>query len=97
MEIDDLKILCDVIIQWVHLIQARRLNMIVVNKGERKCNIIDIIVPVDGNGQGKRETKEISRLEKGNQEDLEYGKCGRQLYLWLWVHSEASQRNWING
>ena len=55
--------------------------MIVVNKGERKCNIIDIIVPVDGNGQGKRETKEISRLEKGNQEDLEYGKCGRQLYL----------------
>ena len=47
VEIDDLKILCDVSIQWVHLIQARRLNMIVVNKGERKYNIIDVIVPDD--------------------------------------------------
>ena len=42
---DEVKLLWDVNIQCDHLIEARRPDIVVVSKGERKCSIIDVAVP----------------------------------------------------
>ena len=41
------KILWDFSIQTDHVIEARRLDLVVVDKKERKCKIIDFAVPGD--------------------------------------------------
>ena len=57
------------------LIEAKRPDVIVVHKGERECIIIGIAVSRDTKVRGKkRECGEVSRFEKVNQEDFEYGK-----------------------
>jgi len=46
-ENDEVKLLRDVNIQCDHFIEARRPYIVVVNKQEKKCTIIDIAVPTD--------------------------------------------------
>ena len=43
-ENDEVKLLWDVNIQCDHVIEVRRPDIVVVNKQERKCTIIDIAV-----------------------------------------------------
>ena len=87
---DEVKILWNVNIQCDHSIQAKRPYMTVVNKDERNCIIIDIVVLGDirVKGHEQRETGEISRFEKGNQEDFECEKCDSSAcyYGWLGKH-----------
>ena len=56
----EVKLLWDVNIQCDHLIEARRPDLVVVIKGERKCIIIDIAVP----GDSRTSDKEKEKVEK---------------------------------
>ena len=56
----EVKLLWDVNIQCDHLIEARRPDLVVVIKGERKCIIIDIAVP----GDSRTNDKEKEKVEK---------------------------------
>ena len=57
-ENDEVKLL-DVNIQCDHVIEARRPDIVVVNKQERKCAVIDIAVPADKRiGEKKNEKVE---------------------------------------
>ena len=47
LENEDYKIFWDFSIQTDHLIEARRPDLVVVDKKERSCKIIDFEVPVD--------------------------------------------------
>ncbi len=57
VETDEVKLLWDVNIQCDHVIEARRPDIVVVNKGERKCTIIDIAVPGDSRTSDKEKEK----------------------------------------
>eukprot|EP00795_Rhopilema_esculentum_P003281 gene3280-biopygen1499 len=56
----NVKILWDVNIQTDNVIQARRPDIVVVNKKERKCYIIDVAVP----GDVRIAEKEMEKIEK---------------------------------
>ena len=60
MENAEVKLLWDVNIQSDHLIEARRPDLVVVIKGERKCIIIDIAVP----GDSRTSDREKEKVEK---------------------------------
>ena len=60
LENEDYKILWDFSIQTDHDIEARRLDLVVVNKKRRTCKIIDFAVP----GESKIEEKEKGKIEK---------------------------------
>ena len=68
LENEDYKILWDFSIQTDHLIEARRPDLVVVDKKERSCKIIDFAVP----GDSRIEEKERDKIE--NYQDL-----GREL------------------
>ena len=69
---EDYKILWDFSIQTDHVIEARRPDLVVVDKKERSCEIIDFAVP----GDSKIEEKEKDKIEK-------YQDLGRELQkLW---------------
>ena len=53
-ENDEVKLLCD------HVIEARRPDIVVVNKQEKKCPIIDIAVPADKR-IGKKENEKVEK------------------------------------
>ena len=71
---EDYKILWDFSIQTDHVIEAWRPDLIVVDKKERSCKIIDFPVPGDSRIEEKEKDKieKISRLGKGVTEDM---KC----------------------
>ena len=68
LENEDYKILWDFSIQTDHVIEAQRPDLVVVDKKERGCEIIDIAVP----GDSKSEDKEKDKIEK-------YEDLGREL------------------
>ena len=67
LENEDYKILWDFSIQTDHIIEARRPNLVVVDK-ERSCKIIDFAIP----GVSRIEEKEQDKIEK-------YQDLGREL------------------
>ena len=67
LENKDYKILWDFSIQTDHIIEARRPNLVVVDK-ERSCKIIDFAIP----GVSRIEEKEQDKIEK-------YQDLGREL------------------
>ena len=72
-ESEDYKILWDFSIQTDHIIEARRPDLVVVDKKERICKIIDFAVPGDSRVEEKgKDNRKISRLGKGVTEDMEY-------------------------
>ena len=68
LENEDYKILWDFSIQTNHVIEARRPDLVVVDKKERGCKIIDFAVP----GDIRIEGKEKDKIEK-------YQDLGREL------------------
>ena len=60
LENEDYKILWNFSIQSDHVIEARRLDLDVVDKNERSCKIIDFAVP----GDSRIEEKEKDKIEK---------------------------------
>ena len=60
VENDRVKLLWDVNIQCDHIIEARRPDIVVINKQERSCLIIDIAIP----GDVRVHEKEIEKIEK---------------------------------
>ena len=60
LENEDYKILWDFSIQIDHVIEARRPDLVVVDKKERICKIIDFAVP----GDSSLEEKEKDKVEK---------------------------------
>ena len=58
----------DFSIQTDHVIEARRPDLVVVDK-ERSCKIIDFAVP--GDSRIEEKDRKISRLGKGVTEDME--------------------------
>ena len=73
-------------IQCDHVIEARRPNIVIVNKQERKCTIIDIAVPAD-----KKAKRRMGKLKsimsiKRNCKNGEHGNCAgvtKNLDMWL--------------
>ena len=65
---EDYKILWDFSIQTDHVIEARRPDLVVVDKKEKICEIIDFAVP----GDSRIEEKEKDKIEK-------YQNLGREL------------------
>ena len=49
-------------IQCDHVIEARRPDIVVVNKQERKCTIIDIAVPAD-KGIAEKENEKVEKYQ----------------------------------
>ena len=68
LENEDYKILWDFSIQTNHVIEAPRPDLVVVDKKERSCKIIDFAVP----GDSRIEEKETDKIEK-------YQELGREL------------------
>ena len=68
LENKDYKILWDFSIQIDHIIEARRPDLVVVDKKDRSCKIIDFVVP----GGSRIEEKEKCKTEK-------YKDLGREL------------------
>ena len=60
LESEDYKILWDFSIQTDHVIEARRPDLVVVDKKRRTCKIIDFAVP----GDSRIEEKEKEKIEK---------------------------------
>ena len=72
LENEDYKILWDFSIQTGHVVEARRPDLVVADKKERSCKIIDFAVP----GDSRIEEKEKDKIEK-------YQELGRELQkLW---------------
>ena len=56
----------DFSIQTVHVIEARRTDLVVADKKDRSCKIIDFAVPGDSRIEEKeKDDRKISRLGKG--------------------------------
>ena len=72
MENEDYKILWDFSIQTDHVIEAQKPDLVVVDKKERSCKIIDFAVPGDSKIEEKEKDRKISGLGKGVTEDM---KC----------------------
>ena len=68
LENEDCKILWNFSIQTDHVIEARRPNLVVVDKKERSCKIIDFAIP----GDSRIEEKEKDKIGK-------YQDLGREL------------------
>ena len=61
-ENDEVNLLWDVNIQCDHVIEARRPDIVVVNKQERKCTIIDIALPADKR-IGEKENEKVEKYQ----------------------------------
>ena len=71
LEHEDYKILWDFSIQTDHVIEAPRLDLVVLDKKESSCKIIHFAVPGDSRIDEKEKFKtKISRLGKGVTEDM---------------------------
>ena len=60
MEDDDVKLIWDINIQCDNVIEARRLDLILVDKKAKSCVIIDVAIP----GDCRIHEKEIEKIEK---------------------------------
>ena len=70
LENEDYKILWDFSIQTDHVIEARRPDLVVVDKKERSCKIIDFAVP----GDSRIEEKDKDKIEKYQDLGREFQK-----------------------
>ena len=71
LENEDYKILWDLSIQTDHVIEARRPDLVVVDKKETSSKMIDFAVPGDSRIEEKDKDRKISRLGKGVTEDMQ--------------------------
>ena len=57
LENDDYKLLWDFSIRTDHEIRARRPDLVIVNKRDKSCQIIDVAIPEDGQVREKEDKK----------------------------------------
>ena len=67
VENEEVKILCDVMIQCDREIKVRKPDIVVMNKNERSCVIIDIALPGDIK-VSEKENKKIERYQELKKE-----------------------------
>ena len=67
VENEEVKILWDVMIQCDREIKARKLDVVVVNKNERSCAIIDMAIPGDTR-VSEKEKEKIERYQEIKRE-----------------------------
>ena len=67
IENEEVKILWDVMIQCDREIKAKKLDVVVVNKNERSCAIIDMAIPGDIR-VGEQEKEKIERYQEIKRE-----------------------------
>ena len=67
VENEEVKILWDVMIQCDREIKAKKLDVVVVNKNERSCAIIDMAIPGDIR-VGEQEKEKIERYQEIKRE-----------------------------
>ena len=67
IENEEVKILWDVMIQCDREIKAKKLDVVVVNKNERRCAIIDMAIPGDIT-VGEQEKEKIERYQEIKRE-----------------------------
>ena len=67
LENEEYKILWDFSIQTDHVIEARRPDLVVVDKKYRSCEIIDFAVPGDSRIEGKEEDKTEKYQDLGRE------------------------------
>ena len=60
MEDDDVKLIWDIIIQCDNVVEARRADLILLDKKAKSCIITDVFVP----GDYRIRDKEIEKIEK---------------------------------
>ena len=72
LENEDYKILWNFSIQSDHVIEAQRSDLVVVDKKERSCKIIDFADP----GDSRIEEKEKDKIEKYHDLGRDYRKYG---------------------
>ena len=77
-ENDSCKLLWDFSIQTDHVIQARRPDVILIDKGKKECKIIDIAIPYDS----RANATEMEKIEK-------YQDLAREVQR-LWKHANES-------
>ena len=91
MENTNYKILWDFSIQTDHVIQARRPDLVFIEKKNKLCKIIDVAIP----GDSRIESKEREKVEKyqgaegaraGGSRPLPHARSGRVRCScsWLW-------------
>ena len=66
-ENNEVKLLWDMNIQRDHVIEARTPDIVVVNKQERKCAIVDTAVPGDKR-IGEKENEKVEKYQELNRE-----------------------------
>ena len=57
METDYWKILCNLTMQTDHVIEARRLDMVIIGKTKSDCKIVDFACPFDSKIEEREEDK----------------------------------------
>ena len=62
---------CGISVFRLIMLEAPRPDLVVVDKKERICKIIDFAVPGDSRIEEKEKDRKISRLGKGVTEDIE--------------------------
>ena len=72
VENEEVKILWNVVIQCDKEIKARKPDIVVVNKNEKSCSIIDIAIPGDINLVKKDKNWEIAGTKERNQKNVEH-------------------------
>ena len=66
MESQNCKVLWDFVIHWKRFVQARRIDMVVVDKKKKEVKLIDIAIP----GDCRVKDNEEEKLEKYVQQYL---------------------------
>ena len=66
------KLLWDFSIQTDHVIQARRADVILIDKGKKECKIIDFAIPYDGRVNATEMEKMCKIYSLANQTNTKY-------------------------
>ena len=57
LENEDYKMLWDFSVRTYHEIEARRPDLLIIDKSEKNCQIIDVAIPEDGRVRAKEDEK----------------------------------------
>ena len=72
LENEDHKILWDFSIRTDHEIEARRPDLLIINKRENNCQIIDVAIPDDGRVRAKEDEK-VEKYQDSLEKSERYG------------------------
>ena len=62
LENENYKLLWDFSIRTYHYIEARRPDLVLVDKSKKSCHIIDVAIP-EGSGVKEKEAKKVEKYE----------------------------------